>query len=161
MDTLEVIELFAGTRSDGMPVVERLPVEALENNQYRLVKSPAFIKGIARGDTIRLERDERSFSLVKRSGNISIKVIARNVGISTLADDLTPKLEKLGGQLDFQNQRMLVYTIHVSCGFKTIESILNEYVGEETQSIWYYGNVYDPGDGVTPLNWWQEILKPQ
>ncbi len=161
MDTLDVIELFAGTRSDGMPVVERLPVQALEDDRYKLLKSPAFIKGIARGDTIRLEHDERSFSLVKRSGNISIKVIAKNGALTELAEDLTPRLEKLGGQLDFENQRMLVYTIHVSCGFKNIENILNEHVGEETDSIWYYGNVYDPNDGVTPLNWWNEILKPQ
>lgn len=161
MDTLDVIELFAGTRPDGMPVVERLPVQALEGDKYQLIRSPAFIKGVARGDTISLEHDDRAFSLVKRSGNLSIKVIAKNGGIATLAEDLTPKLEKLGGQLDFENQRMLVYSIHVSCGFKNVENILNDHVGEETDSIWYYGNVYEPADGVTPLNWWHEILKPQ
>jgi hypothetical protein len=26
-------------------------------------------------------------------------------------------------------------------------------------SIWYYGNVYDPEDGVTPLNWWEDIAQ--
>ena len=56
---------------------------------------------------------------------------------------------------------MLVYSIHVSCGFSAIENILNEFVGRDGQSAWMYGNVYDPADGETPLNWWQDLLKPE
>jgi hypothetical protein len=67
----------------------------------------------------------------------------------------------LGGDLDLETPRMLVYSIHVSCGFNTIEDILNRAVGNDGQSAWLYGNVYDPADGQTPLNWWLDLLKPE
>jgi hypothetical protein len=70
-------------------------------------------------------------------------------------------LEKMGGDLDLETARMLVYSIHVSCGFNTIEELLNRVLGTDGESLWVYGNVYDPVDGQTPLNWWQALLKPE
>ncbi|WP_237067911.1 DUF4265 domain-containing protein [Microbulbifer guangxiensis] len=159
MTALQVIELFAGTNPDGEPVVERLQVRVNEDDSCQLVRSPAFIKGIASGDTIKVNKDDQQFELVKRSGNLAIRVFCR--GNSTaLSDQLTPQLEKLGGELDMESPRLLVYSIHVSCGFDTIEQILNSAC-DGANSVWYYGNVYDPKDGQTPLNWWQDILKPE
>ena len=160
MSALNVIELFAGNRPDGSPVVERIPVKVLEDDSCQLVKSPSFIKGIASGDVIKMNSNDQSFELVRRSGNLCIRIFSKD-DIEAIATDLTPQLEKLGGELDFENPRMLVYSIHVSCGFDKIEGLLNDHVDEDEGSVWMYGNVYDPKDGVTPLNWWQEILKPQ
>lgn len=155
---LQVIELFAGNGPDGKPVVERMRVRVDADNACELVQSPAFVKGLARGDLIRLKRDSGQFELLRRSGNLSIRVFCRGDS-AAVADQLTPPLEKLGGDLDIETPRMLVYSIHVSCGFQQIEAILNRVAGEDV--AWVYGNVYDPDDGQTPLNWWQEILKPE
>ncbi|WP_226703393.1 DUF4265 domain-containing protein [Microbulbifer elongatus] len=159
---LQIIELFAGTNPDGEPVVERMQVRVNEDDSVQLVRSPAFIKGLASGDTIKVNREDPekpSFELIKRSGNLAVRVFCR--GDSTkLSDQLTPQLEKLGGELDMESPRLLVYSIHVSCGFEEIEKILNG-VCDGANSVWYYGNVYDPVDGQTPLNWWQDILKPE
>ncbi len=160
MSALSVIEMFAGTQPDGTPVVERLQVIDAEDGSFVLARAPAFIKGLAKGDNISLNEKDKSFELIKRSGNLCIRVFARE-DIQQLCEDLTPLIEKLGGELDHETARMLVYTIHVSCGFDQIEKILDDLVGEETESAWIYGNVYDPADGVTPLNWWHDILKPQ
>ncbi|GAA5315235.1 MAG: hypothetical protein AseanaTS_04390 [Candidatus Pelagadaptatus aseana] len=155
MNALQVIELFAGIGPDGKPVVERLPVRVNEDDSCQLVKSPAFIKGIASGDTIKLVPNSQEFNLIKRSGNLAIRVISRD-DIGPIAEQLTPQLEKLGGELDTETPRMLVYSIHVSCGFQDIEKMLNTVASDSV--IWLYGNVYDPQDGQTPLNWWEEIL---
>ncbi len=160
MSALQIIEVFAGTGADGQPVAERLQVRVNEDKTCQLVKSPAFVKGIASGDTIRFLPDSREFDIVKRSGNLCIRVFSRE-NITALGEELTPELEKLGGELDIETPRMLVYSIHVSCGFQTIEKLLNEHIDEDTGCAWIYGNVYDPRDGQTPLNWWQEILKPE
>ena len=159
MSALQVIELFAGFNSAGEPVVERLPVKVLEDDSCQLVKSPAFIKGIASGDVIKLQKGSREFTLVRRAGNLAIRVFTR-VDSEEIAEQITPKLEKLGGELDHESPRLLIYTIHVSCGFTQIETILNAACDGET-CAWMYGNVYDPEDGQTPLNWWQEILQPE
>ncbi|WP_105102530.1 DUF4265 domain-containing protein [Microbulbifer pacificus] len=159
---LQIIELFAGTNPDGEPVVERLQVRVNDDDSVQLVRSPAFIKGIASGDTIKINRkdpEKPGFDLIKRSGNLAVRVFCR--GDSTwLSDQLTPQIEKLGGELDMESPRLLVYSIHVSCGFEEIEKILNGAC-DGANSVWYYGNVYDPEDGQTPLNWWQDILKPE
>ncbi len=160
MAALQVIELFAGNDPQGQPIVERLAVRQNEDDSFQLVKSPVFIRGIASGDTVKLLPDSKEFVIEQHSGNLCIRVYAKQ-GLEQINEQLTPKLEKLGGELDLENARVLVYSIHVSCGFKTIEALLNQYVGTDEYSMWVYGNVYDPADGTTPLNWWHDILKPE
>lgn len=158
MESLQAIELFAGIKPDGQPMVERLPVKALPDNTLQLVRSPAFVKGLANGDVIKADTDKREFEIVKHSGNLSVRVFTRN-DAGTLADQLNGPVAKLGGDLDFETPRMLIYSIHVSCGFNAIEDVFNTINSDD--AAWQYGNVYDPSDGVTPLNWWQEMLKPE
>lgn len=160
MQALQAIELLAGYDPQGKPIVERLQVKELEDASVQLVRSPAFIKGMAAGDVIKLDPDNQRFDIVRRSGNLSVVIFCRG-DTQKLSENLTPQLEKLGGSLDTETERMLVFSMHVSLGFQTIEDILNKHVGEQSQSVWQYGNVYDPADGETPLNWWLDVLKPQ
>lgn len=159
MQSLQVIELFAGTRPDGQAVVEQLRVKMNDDDTAVLVASPAFVQGIARGDTIKKEPDSNEFALIKRAGNLSIRVLSKNNG-AALAEAITPELTKLGGDIDIESDRLLVYSIHVSCGFQAIEAVLNKAMAQFNECAWFYGNVYDPTDGSTPLNWWQEFLAP-
>ncbi|MCP8899736.1 DUF4265 domain-containing protein [Gilvimarinus xylanilyticus] len=158
MESLQAIELFAGLKPDGQPMVERLAVKVLPDDTVQLVRSPAFVKGLAGGDIIKAEPDKREFEIVQHSGNLSVRVYSKT-DTGALADQLNGPVAKLGGELDFETPRMLIYTIHVSCGFTAIENVFNPINSEN--AMWLYGNVYDPADGVTPLNWWQEILKPE
>lgn len=158
MQALQVIEILAGTDPKGQPVMERLQVKAKGKDQYILIKSPAFVKGLAAGDTVKLNREAKQFDVVEHGGNLCIRLFSRG-DIRALADNITPELEKLGGDLDLETPRMLVYSIHVSCGFKAIEDIFNRHTGD--RDAWVYGNVYDPSDGNTPLNWWLPILEPE
>ncbi len=156
MAALQIIELYAGKDPNGQSVVERLQVRQQEDDSLQLVKSPAFIRGLASGDIIQLEAGTHEFVIKQHSGNLCIRVFAK-AGLQKIAENMTPALEKLGGELDHETDRMLVYSIHVSCGFTEIEATLNKHITQE-QAVWVYGNVYDPVDGVTPLNWWKEIL---
>lgn len=157
---LRSIELFAGTRPDGQPIVEELPAVETAKGDLRLVRSPAFAKGLASGDKLRLRPETQEVELLERSGNLSIRVYTKG-DMAALADYLVPALEKLGGELDLHNERMLVFSIHVSCGFASIESLLEDAVAKHPGAAWLYGNVYHPADGVTPLNWWQTMLSPE
>lgn len=160
MEALQTIEMFAGVRPDGQPMVEQLPVRPLDSGRLQLVRSPAFVKGIASGDLIECDPETGDVTLVQRSGNLSIRVFSRE-HIGAIGEQVTPALEQLGGELDLHNDRMLVYSIHVSCGFDAIEAIFHKALADREDSNWLYGNVYDPGDGETPLNWWQTLLKPE
>ncbi len=159
MSALQVIELFAGNDPQGQPIVERLAVRQNEDDSFQLVKSPAFIRGLASGDVVKMLPESKEFEIQKHSGNLCVRVYAKE-NLEAISEQLTPELEKLGGELDTETPRFLVYSIHVSIGFNAIEALLNRHVSGSS-ALWVYGNVYDPADGVTPLNWWNDILKPE
>jgi hypothetical protein len=154
------LPLLAGLRPDGQAVIENVPAKKLNDQHwYELESTPAFVKDVARGDVVTVNpQTPGDFTLQTRGGNLAIRVLAKD-SIVSIRDALTGELEKLGGQLDIDSERILVYSIHVSCGFQAIEQILNKFVSGENR-YWYYGNVYDANDGETPLNWWTDILKP-
>ena len=160
------IELVAGRHPNGELVVEKILVHPLpEENSFQLLKSPLFVRGIARTDVIQLKKGTHGqFNVVKHGGNLCVRVFSKQdlnlPQFEGIEQSLTSGLEKLGGDLDIKEPRALVYSIHVSCGFDVIEKILNDILSNQTEMTWLYGNVYDPDSGE-PLNWWQPILAPE
>src|SRR5690349_19997252 len=110
MKALQAIEPFDGMGTNGQPIVDEMHVRASVYGQLQLVKSPAFVKGLASGDVIRCDVPNQQFEIVQRSCNLSVRVFSRD-DIAVLADALTPEIEKLGGDLDVETPRMLVYSI--------------------------------------------------
>lgn len=173
------VELTAGRHPNGDLVVEKVLVnpvtlespsaksanEKPPETGLQLLKSPLFVRGVARADVIQLDASTRGkFSVAKRSGNLCVRVFSKTDfnqdNSDAIEQALTSALEKLGGDLDVKEARALVYSIHVSCGFNTIEKVLNEILEQRADMAWFYGNVYDPESGE-PLNWWQSILAPE
>jgi hypothetical protein len=69
---------------------------------------------------------------------------------------VTSELARIGGRLDGQTPKELVHTVSAKLGFPDVERILNGIETRFPMIEWIYENVYDPVDGVTPLNWWLE-----
>ncbi|HBJ88621.1 MAG TPA: phosphotyrosine protein phosphatase [Gammaproteobacteria bacterium] len=160
-DTAKKLELpfMAGLNPMGEPVFESLQAELLDeqSNRVRLLKSPLLSRSLAAGDILRIiNPNTAEYEMERHSGNLSVRVF-RKSRLSELEEHLTSAIEKLGGSLDFDSERALVYSIHVSLGFGKIEELLNNACEKYPDSVWYYGNVYDPKDGTTPLNWWHEF----
>lgn len=152
------LQLVAGTDNRGMPVMEKLPVKILEMGQFELLKSPLFVREMAAGDIFTCEEDNPAdYKVLRRSGNLAIRVF-RKENIGEVEEHLTPEVEKLDGSLDLKIDRALVYSLHVNIGFADIERLLDGTMAKFTDSVWYYGNIYDREDGTTPLNWWDEFL---
>jgi hypothetical protein len=159
------LDLRAGIHPNGQPVLEKVRAHREPgNNVYRLLHSPLFVTGAACGDLIEmLGNNPGHFRVRERSGQLAVRLLSRNA-IGTLAEELTPAVEKLDGELDVQTPRALVYSIHVAVGFAEIERVFDAAVStlnaENPQSAqWSYGNVYDAEAGA-PLNWWEPLLNP-
>ena len=157
----EILELpfFAGVDDEQQPVFESLRVEIVDARRdiIRLMHSPVLARNLAAGDKLKvINAATAEYELEKRSGNLCLRVFRRQ-DIDSLDEQLTPALEKLGGQLDVKTDRALIYSIHFSIGFKQIEELLNKHCAQHPGAVWYYGNVYDPDEGVTPLRWWEEF----
>jgi hypothetical protein len=154
-----VVKLLAEV-VNGQPVFEEVPALLLRDNRYRILASPGFAPGVAAGDEIELSSTEnRGFRIVKRSGNVCIQVF---LGSSAEHDEsrITAIVKSIGGRLDGGfvgkgNGQLLVYNVPVNIGFGVIEATMNRIQEECAIEKWMYGNVYDPDDGVTPLNWWR------
>ncbi len=157
-DTLE-LPFLAGVGANGDPVFESLLAEALPDDpqRVRLLRSPLFARNLAAGDTLRIiDLETAEYELERRSGNLCVRVFRKH-NINEVNDFLSPRIEKLSGSLDLDEERALVYSIHVSIGFEAIEALLNQACQSYPDVVWYYGNVYDPEDGSTPLGWWEDF----
>ena len=153
------LPFLAGLNEKGEPVFESLNAELLDSgtNRVRLLKSPLLARNLAAGDILRvINVSTAEYELERRSGNLCIRLFRKH-HLEELEEFLTSAVEKLGGSLDLQADRALVYSVHVSLGFASIETLLNSASEKFSDTFWYYGNVYDPEDGTTPLNWWLEF----
>ncbi len=56
--------------------------------------------------------------------------------------------------MDGVHPHVLVVTVSVRVGFPAVQAVCNAFVNAHKDVNWYYANVYDPADGITPLNWW-------
>ena len=152
------LPLLAGVHPNGQPVIEHVIAEPQETQLFRLLRSPLFVSGVAAGDEIQiLPRQPGQFRVLQRSGQLAVRVFCRD-NIADVAEALTPRVELLGGRLDTETPRALVYSIHVAVGFSDIEALFNRCVGNSDTRRWQYGNVYD--DSGEPLDWWQPMLSP-
>lgn len=93
---------------------------------------------------------------MSRGGNVCVQVFSR----SPLPVELVNReLRRLGGRVDgghdSTNVHLLVLTIPVDSGFAAIEDLMRLLGDWFRIERWMYGNVYDPADGVTPLEWWR------
>lgn len=149
------IHLLAGQRPDGELVYEEVYAKDLGDSCYQLTTSPVFARGAARNDVIRMMPAGR-FEVEQYNGNLCIRVLAKH-NIDILRQRLDAPLNALGAELDYQNERSLVYSVPVKAGFEPIESALNQAT-QGADAVWLYANVYDPMDGETPLNWWHDFL---
>lgn len=148
---IRLLRLLVDVKND-KPAYEEVRVEDCGDGQYRLLQSPGFVLGIAADDVFTVESDH-TYKLVSRGRNICIQIF-REEELNSAERVATAALGKLGGRLDGRLPNVLVYTVSVDAGFEEIQRILDDLKIRFPGLDWYYGNVYDPADGVTPLNWW-------
>lgn len=137
----------------GKPLKEPVHAEEVGPGMYRLFHSPGLVQGIAAGDEFRMVDGDGAFEVIRRGGNLSIQVFSKEP-VAPFRAELVERVGQLGGSLDGAIDRGLVFTVPVSVGFRAVEAVFNEWVAEHPGWEWYFGNVYDPVDGVTPLGWW-------
>jgi hypothetical protein len=138
--------------SGGKPVHEEVHVEDRGAGTYRLLQSPGFAPGLAADDVFLLEPDG-TFKLLQRGGNIAIQMFSDRP-LDRVEPFVSSDIEQIGGWRDGLLANLLVYTVPAKVGFPDIERLLQKVTARFPMISWYYGNVYDPVDGVTPLNWW-------
>ena len=140
---------------DGRPRREPVHAVRLADGNYRVLNSPGFVEGIAAGDEIALLDEDGKFEVLKRGGNVAVQVYSSEP-IEMHKRSLEEQVVKLKGVLDGAIEKGMVFTIPVAAGFPNIEKIFNSFVEANPKAQWVYGNVYDPEDGVTPLDWWKD-----
>jgi len=149
--TLPVLDDNSGT------VVSRevLEVEPLAQGGLTLLHSPAFVDGLAGGDTIELDSGQLcGYRLVKRGGNAAIVLALSSEAHreSEATKGLLAQVARLGGVFDGGPSRVLVFTVPARSAFGEMERSLDAFCAANGEATWWFGNVYD-ADGK-PLNWW-------
>lgn len=139
---------------DGKPLKESVHVSDKGNGFYQLEYSPGFVLGLSAGDKIRILNSDGAFEVVERGGNLCIQMFSE-LPVSPFIAEIEEMVTTLGGTVDGLIEQGVVVTIPFKTGFKTVENVFDSYVEKHNGIKWYYGNVYDPVDGVTPIGWWE------
>lgn len=144
---------------DGRGVSENVLVETIGGNRFRLLRSPGLVQGLAAGDEFELAPEEAfGYRLLKRGANVCLQVFVGTDKVEDFRRTLIPLARQIGGRLDgdagFTRLANLVFTFPIAAGFPAIESLMAKAKEMSPNCEWFYGNIYDPKDGVTPLNWW-------
>lgn len=135
---------------------EVIPVEETGVNTYLVLSSPGLIEGFAAGDELEVDDSLRcGFRVRKRGDNLCVWCYLEDINaVERHKDFLKKEIETIGGRLDGGLRNMLIFTIPITAGFPAVEQVLSKLEHQVSGMSWLYGNVYDPEDGVTPLNWW-------
>ena len=133
---------------------EMLEVEREGTNFFRLLHSPAFVDGIARGDLLELLPDiVEGYRIIERGGYLAIVVAfpdaeAKSKSHQLLIESLVP----VAGVCEGGPSHSLVCSVPVTAGFPNVEAILNSFCHEAPGTTWWFGNVYSLSG--EPLGWW-------
>jgi hypothetical protein len=151
---LTTLNLPVDTQPGEEPFLESVLVEHLGGARYLVQASPGMLAGFAKGDEIELAPDDPfGYRVVRRGGNVCIQIYWGELRQSAAA--LESQVRAVGGWCDGDTPGLLVFTVPVAAGFSAIEQIFEAATVRYPGSSWFYGNVYDPIDGVTPLDWWK------
>jgi len=150
MQERTTITLLAGHKKSGDPVHEELLVDRLSASHVRLVATPGLLLGVAAGDVLELH-GSGGYTIIERGGNLGVQVFG---DASAVDHALAEALDGLDYRVDGRTPKLTVLTLPVAQGFPAVEKGLNGLCHNVPGSEWYFGNVYDNDDGVTPLNWW-------
>ena len=148
--TLPVLDL-KGTK---VLTYEVLEVERESSHRVRLLHSPAWVSGIARGDVLELDANELAgFRVVSRAGFVACVVVFASDEQRAEAEFSTrQEVVRLRGVCEGGPGRSLVFSLPVAASFTEIEDFLNNVCAEYPDAEWYFGNVYGTDGQV--LNWW-------
>lgn len=148
----KTINLPAAKNKFGKTVYEEVLVDDIGDYHYKIIATPGLVLGIAAGDEILFHENKPEFTVVKRGGNIAIQLHGDNCIVDKYLDELS----LLTHHIDGRAEDITVLTVSIKFGFIKIQEILNLFCTKHPEISWYYGNIYDPDDGVTPLYWWEK-----
>jgi hypothetical protein len=152
------VRLLAALKESGQPVLEEVPVEVLGPNSYRLLASPGILDGLAAGDSFTVDPVSHLYRVHEHGGNLCVQVWYPGLDLAGRVDaELVPAVTAMGGTLDGREQELSSFTIPLSAGIPSIETLFNEWVDRADGATWSFGNAYEE-DGVTPLPWLSEAL---
>lgn len=149
------VHLLAGKRPDGQLVYEDVKAENAGDGCYRLLQSPVFARGAAKGDTIRVLVAGR-FEVENYGGKLAIRLFSK-ADIALIHGRVLQLGKVIELEAEQQTDRFAVYAVEVKQGFDAIEKCFNEALQGFNDAQWQYANVYEE-DGQTPLNWWHDFL---
>ena len=121
---------------------ETLEMEELGPGLWRLLHSPAFVLGVARGDVVRVDAELLAgFEVRERSGFIAVSVFLPR-GLEAPLSSLESSVRKLGGIPEGGPKNVAVFSIPVSVGFSAIEELFTEFSAVQGGVEWAFSNVY-------------------
>jgi hypothetical protein len=127
-------------------------------NSFVVQSIPAFVYGVAYGDSVQVNEEvSGDFQVIRNSGQVTVRVFVKGdlekPEIRSLIDDVCALggLYEVGKIATDPNQKsLLLISLHISIGLSEIAKLLSSV--KATGGQWEYGNIYD--ENGDQLGWW-------
>ena len=138
-----IIEVYVGSRSNGTPRFEKLWVELLPDDTYRLVRTPKLALGLAREDTFRV--DPRGNVVDITSGPyLGIQVISERPLDQAAIDGLIAAAAEAGGTLDVHDDLVAGLAVPREVTDERLRGAIDRYAATHPVRGWWVASTEDP-----------------
>lgn len=132
--------------------VENLLATPVSPNEFRLILSPGFVQGFAAGDIVRYDEQRQTLGLVERGGNVNVQFFHEYLPVNVVSH-IKNQVESVGGRVDGELGRLLVFTFPLSVGVANIQNFVTAI--ENTFPVeWQFANLFS--ESGEPLEWWRD-----
>ena len=132
----------------GMRVVgtEDLSVDLLPRRHVRVLRTPAYVAGLARGDRIRLDSGTlRGFHMVEPAGMLGVAVVFASVALRRRAKRVVAQaVTEVDAVLEGERGRLLILSVPKVVGLPRIRWFLNGLCVLVRGAQWYFLNPDGP-----------------
>ncbi|WP_313297302.1 DUF4265 domain-containing protein [Diaphorobacter sp.] len=157
-ESIKYFLFYVATPKAGNVVREKLPVINYQDGSMKVLASPGLALGFAKDDVVKVLDENTYPKILKRSGYLCIQIYAKKIKEENLTSFSSVMKTIFNASIDGWTENNIAVSICVRFGFERIEKELNYYC-ELFNWEWYFGNVYNTEDEVTPLNWWQDFFQ--
>ena len=92
------IDLVAGQKTSGEPVLEEVLVTQVQTGCYRIEATPGVVLGMARGDLIEYDDVSKAFAVLERGGNLAVHVYGAHSIAECALDEVEQRTRSAGAR---------------------------------------------------------------
>ena len=139
-------------KNTNLEQTERIVVNQISNNRFKIIRMPSKLFGLGYGDTIAREND--TITLVERQGFVGCRIYGRQFVHNKTLEKIMALVKSSGGvyEVFVNRERLFLFLVGfpIEMGWKNIQQFCDSSF---ENCKWEYSNIFDENNQL--LEWWK------